>query len=183
MIETYEKTRQRTLVLELLGRVLLAQSKYDDARRAFESVIRMAPKRPAAFSGLAETRLLQGIEIGQALENVRRARQLQSERKRLASVWADEAWALAILGRSAEAQQALEAGAHDMASRDDPARARTDVGRHAVVRKSRRDRSGRILRTARRQASTPCAGEDLCVKPLHIPREAPGVAHRRNAEP
>ena len=86
MIETYEKARQRTLVLELLGRVLLAQSKYDDARRAFEAVIRMAPTRPAAFSGLAETRLLQGIEIGQALENVRRARQLQSERKRLASV-------------------------------------------------------------------------------------------------
>lgn len=120
MIETYEKTRQRMLALELLGRVLLAQSKYDDARRAFEAVITMAPTRPAAFSGLAETRLLHGIEIGQALENARRARQLQADRERLAPVWADEAWALATLGRSAEAQQALEAGARDIDRRHRP---------------------------------------------------------------
>jgi tetratricopeptide (TPR) repeat protein len=114
LLDAHQDTKQRTLALEELGRVLLAQSRYEDARRAFEAMIQMAPMRPAAHSGLAELRLIQGVEAGQALENVRRARQLQADRKCLGPIWADEAWALAMLGQSSEAQQAVEVGAREL---------------------------------------------------------------------
>ena len=102
----------------------LAKTRYEDARRAFEATIQMAPMRPAAHSGLAELRLMQGLEAGQALENVRRARQLQADRKCLGSIWADEAWALAMLGQSSEAQQAWALGAVRKPRRDADAQER-----------------------------------------------------------
>jgi Tfp pilus assembly protein PilF len=111
LLETNSKNDGRASALESLGRMLLAQSRFEEARRTFEAVIKMAPSRPAAHSGLAELRLMQGVETAQALESVQQARKLQSDRKRLAAIWADETWALAVLGRSSEAQQAMEAGA------------------------------------------------------------------------
>jgi Tfp pilus assembly protein PilF len=114
LVAAERDSKKRTLALEELGRVLLAQSRYDDAKRAFEAAAKMALTRPAAHSGLAEVRLMQGVEAEQALEDARRARQLQTDRKGLAAIWGDEAWALAVLGRSSEAQQAIEAGVKEM---------------------------------------------------------------------
>ncbi len=111
MLETNGRNEGRASALESLGRILLAQSRFEEARRTLEAVIKMAPSRTAAHSGLAELRLLQGVETAQALESAQHARKLQSDPKRLAAIWADEAWALAVLGRSSEAQQAMEAGA------------------------------------------------------------------------
>jgi tetratricopeptide (TPR) repeat protein len=114
LVAAERDSKKRTLALEELGRVLLAQSRYDDAKRAFEAAAKMAPTRPAAYSGLAEVRLMHGMEAEQALESARRARQLQADRKGLGAIWGDEAWALAVLGRSSEAQQAIEAGVKEM---------------------------------------------------------------------
>jgi tetratricopeptide (TPR) repeat protein len=107
-------TKLRTAAMQALGRVLLAQSRYDEARRAFEAVAKMSPSNPAAYLGKAEVRLMQGVEPEQALDDVRQARKLNSDRARLAAICGDEAWALGMLGRSAEVQEAIERGAREV---------------------------------------------------------------------
>jgi len=122
-IETERSVANQTLTFEHLGRVLLAQGRYDDAKRAFEAAIKLMPKRSAAYAGLAEVRLQQGAETAQALEDCERALRLYGEsraerklaRERVAMIRGNHAWALARLGRSAEASQAIAAGARDMA--------------------------------------------------------------------
>jgi tetratricopeptide (TPR) repeat protein len=110
----------RSQALEELGRVLLAQARWDDAKRAFEATMRLAPNHPAAQIGLAEVRLLQGIEAEQALEEVREARKRNADRGRLAAICGDEAWALGLLGRSGEVQEALERGAREVDRQHQP---------------------------------------------------------------
>src|SRR5690242_19693589 len=95
-------TKLRASAMETLGRLLLAQSRYDDARRAFEAAAKMAPSNPAAYLGLAEVRLMQGVATEQALEDVQQARKVNTDRARLAAICGDEAWSLGILGRSGE---------------------------------------------------------------------------------
>ena len=80
LVETKNDKGHKTLVFEHLGRVLLAQSRYEDARRAFEAAANLMPARAAAYSGLAELRLLQGVGPVQALEGAERALQLHSIR-------------------------------------------------------------------------------------------------------
>jgi hypothetical protein len=122
MVETEHNAAHKTLAFEHLGRVLLAQGRYDDAKRSFEAAIKLTPGRSAAHAGLAEVRLLQDVEPVQALADAERALDLHrvslKERKiaraRLAIIRGNQAWALARLGRSADAQQAIEAGAREM---------------------------------------------------------------------
>src|ERR1039457_942200 len=122
LVETKNDKGHKTLVFEHLGRVLLAQNRYEDARRAFEAAANLMPARAAAYSGLAELRLLQGVGPVQALEDAERALQLHCDsllerktaKERLATIRDNQAWALARLGRGAESQQAIEAGAREM---------------------------------------------------------------------
>jgi tetratricopeptide (TPR) repeat protein len=111
----------RLLGLENLGRVLLAQSRYQEARQSFEAAARLMPTRSVALSGLAELRLLQGTGPGLALRDAERALQFyrdslteRTAREHLARIRGSQAWALALLGHAAESQQAIEAGAREM---------------------------------------------------------------------
>ena len=122
MVETEHNAAHKTLAFEHLGRVLLAQGRYDDAKRSFEAAIKLTPGRSAAHAGLAEVRLLRDAEPVQALADAERALDLHRvslkerriARARLAIIRGNQAWALARLGRSAESQQAIEAGAREM---------------------------------------------------------------------
>jgi tetratricopeptide (TPR) repeat protein len=123
MVETEHAAHHKTLAFEHLGRVLLAQGRYDEAQRAFEAAAKLMPGRSAACAGLAEVRLLQGMEPVQALRDAERALELyraslaerKTARERLAIIRGNQAWALAALGRSVESLQAIEAGAREMA--------------------------------------------------------------------
>ncbi len=122
LVETESDAAHKTLAFEMLGRVLMAQSRYADAKRAFEAAAKLMPNRSAAPSGLAELRLLQDTEPAQALADAERALQLHRDsllerkvaRQRLAGIRGNQAWALALLGRSAESQQAIDAGVREM---------------------------------------------------------------------
>lgn len=122
LVETKHDAANKTLAFELLGRVLMAQGRYEDAKRAFEAAAKVMPNRSAAYSGLAELRLLQEVETTQALELAERALQKhrdsllerKSARHRLANIRGNQAWALAMLGRGGDAQQAIEAGIREM---------------------------------------------------------------------
>jgi tetratricopeptide (TPR) repeat protein len=123
MVETEHGANHKTLAFEHLGRVLLAQGRYNDAKRAFEAAAKLMPSRSAAYAGLAEVRLLQGVEPVQALADAERALELhraslaerKTARERLAIIRGNQAWALAAVGRSVESRQAIEAGAREMA--------------------------------------------------------------------
>jgi tetratricopeptide (TPR) repeat protein len=111
----------RVIGLENLGRVLLAQSRFEEARQALEAAAKLMPTRSVAFSGLAELRLLQGTYAGLALRDAERALQLHRDsliertaREHFATIRGNQARALAVLGRAAESQQAIEAGERDM---------------------------------------------------------------------
>jgi tetratricopeptide (TPR) repeat protein len=111
----------RLMASEKLGRALLALGRYEEASEAFETAASLRPTRSAAFSGLAELRLLQGADPVQALadaeralENHRTARTEATSRERLASIRGNQAWALAALGRNAGAEDAIEAGRDEM---------------------------------------------------------------------
>jgi len=111
----------RVIALENLGRVLLAQSRYQEARQSFEAAARLMLIRSVAFSGLAELRLLQGTGPGLALQDAERALQFYRDsliehtaREHVAAIRGNQAWALALLGHAAESQQAIEAGEREM---------------------------------------------------------------------
>ncbi len=122
MVETDRTASGKALVFEKLGRVLMALKRYADARRAFEAATKLMPTRSAAYTGLAEVRLLEGTDPAQALADAERALGLYGnsmpERKlaheRMAPIRGNQAWALGRLGRGAEAQQAIDAGIRDM---------------------------------------------------------------------
>ncbi len=111
----------RLLGLENLGRVLLAESRYQEARQCFESAAKLMPTRSVSFSGLAELRLLQGTGPELALRDAEHALQCyrnslieHTAREHLASIRGTQAWALAVLGHAAESQQAIDAGEREM---------------------------------------------------------------------
>jgi tetratricopeptide (TPR) repeat protein len=122
LVETESDAAHKTLAFERLGRVLMAQSRYADAKRAFEAAAKLMPTRAGAPSGLAELRLLQDTDAALALADAERALQLHRDsllqrkgaRERLAGIRGNQAWALAVLGRSGESQQAIEAGVREM---------------------------------------------------------------------
>jgi len=117
----------RVIGLENLGRVLLAQSRYQEARQSLEAAAQLMPTRSVAFSGLAELRLLQGTGPGLALRDAERALQSyrnsrieRTAREHLATIRGNQAWALALLGHAAESQQAIEAGEREMDPKHTP---------------------------------------------------------------
>jgi tetratricopeptide (TPR) repeat protein len=121
MVQPSHDAADRLMGSERLGRVLLALGRYADAREAFEAAVSLRPTRSAAFSGLAEVRLLQGTDpvqaladVDRALENHRAARTEFTSRERLARIRGNQAWALALLGRNAGAEEAIEAGRSEM---------------------------------------------------------------------
>ena len=128
LAETQRDSTLRTVALDDLGRILIAQRRYDEAKRAFEASARLTPTRSRSYSGLAELRLLQGIEAQQALEDAERALQLHRKllarrngaREYLADIRGNQAWALAVLGRGAESQQAIDEGLREVDSSHKP---------------------------------------------------------------
>ena len=111
----------RVIGFENLGRVLLAQGRYQEARETFETAARMWRSSSMAFSGLAELRLLQGTGPGLALRDAEKALELYlhtptewAGRERAASIRGNQAWALALQGYAAESKQAIEAGIREM---------------------------------------------------------------------
>jgi tetratricopeptide (TPR) repeat protein len=122
IVDSQKSNVDKTLAFERMGRVMLAQSRYADARRAFEGAAKLMPTRSAAYTGLAEVRLMEGTETPQALADAERALELhrnslierKSARERLAIIRGNQAWALGLMGRGADSQQAIEAGARDM---------------------------------------------------------------------
>jgi hypothetical protein len=111
----------KTLVFEHLGRVLIARGLWDGARKMFEGAAKLMPNRSAAYSGLAEIRLIQGVEPTKALADAEQALQMhrrsmlekKAARERLCTIRGNQAWALAMMGRGADAQKAIEEGIRD----------------------------------------------------------------------
>lgn len=109
-------TPQRGLYLVNLGYVLLGQKRYDEARQAYEEAIRCRPKGAVAYSSLAEVYLQQGIEPERALQLLDQGIRLKEASGQQAHVdlhifgylFANQAWALFLLGRTDEADAALK---------------------------------------------------------------------------
>ncbi|MGD0013733.1 MAG: tetratricopeptide repeat protein [Bryobacteraceae bacterium] len=111
-----EGGERQSFTLVNLGRALLEQERHEEAMRALEGALELRPNGAAACSTLAEIYLRQGVEAQAVLELTRRglARkwnaplQRQADRGVFGHLWADRAWALFLLGRHAEAEQALQ---------------------------------------------------------------------------
>ena len=122
LVDTERHANTRMLAFENLGNALLTQGRHDEAKRSFEAAAKLKPRRSKAYIGLAEVRLVQGVEPVQALADAERALELYRdsmlERKavpeRCATIRGVQAWALARLGRSAESQEAIAAGLREM---------------------------------------------------------------------
>lgn len=102
--------------LDNLGCVLTAQKRYDEASKMFEGSIMVSPEQTAAYNDWAQVYLFQGIEPERALGLADRALKNYRaswsgrflERYQCSVAHSSRAWALAQLGRHAEAAQALE---------------------------------------------------------------------------
>ncbi len=101
--------------LENIGCALAWQGNYDEAIKMFEGSIEMSPSQAMVYSDLAEAYLYQGIELPRALELTDRAwsnYQASFEMRALSAyeggqILATRAWALALLGRHADADEML----------------------------------------------------------------------------
>lgn len=99
----------RERLMACLGYVCLDQGNFDEAERCFHQAIELGDHSGNSQDGLAELRLVRGIEPEEALHLSRQAAQ---HAKRIAGAippayWAHQAWALALLGREEEAREAL----------------------------------------------------------------------------
>lgn len=68
-----ENARLRALVFGQLGTIVLEQQRFDEAISFFEDSIRAFPDRGGAHRGIAEVRLRQGRELGEALNRAEKA--------------------------------------------------------------------------------------------------------------
>ncbi len=123
--------RQLDALLAVLGQALTGQGRYEEAMRAMEGAIELKPERAVPYSDLAEVYLYQGTEPARALELLEQvlavkvagepalnlalpSKKVVGEEYQLpeyywqAILWADQAWALALLGRHLDAAPALE---------------------------------------------------------------------------
>lgn len=99
-----------------LGCALVGQGKYAAAIEAFEGAIRIKPNLGFVYADLAEPYLQQGTEAQRALELTERAMKYylaSFEARRLnpqtlSRIWANQAWAYALLNRHTEAAAALQ---------------------------------------------------------------------------
>jgi tetratricopeptide (TPR) repeat protein len=102
--------------LEYLGDALVEQGRYDEATRSYEAALLAFPWLRRPYRGMAEMLLRQEKSPEQALEYVEKIvdfsdlswRQQKLNGAPQDDFWALKAWALARLGRSSEAAQAIE---------------------------------------------------------------------------
>jgi tetratricopeptide (TPR) repeat protein len=102
--------------LEYLGDALMEQARYDEARRSYEAALLAFPWLRRPYRGMSEMLLRQEKSPAQALECVEKIvdfsglswRQQKLNGAPQDDYWALKAWALARLGRSSEAAQAIE---------------------------------------------------------------------------
>ena len=93
-----------------LGNVLVDRGRYDQAEQSFHRAIEAGDVTGSSQAGLAELRLAQGVEAEKALDYAGQAIEHAKRRpgKPVPGPFrADEAWALALLGRGDEAREAL----------------------------------------------------------------------------
>jgi tetratricopeptide (TPR) repeat protein len=93
-----------------LGYVLMDRGRYDEAEQSFHRAIEAGDVTGSSQAGLAELRLAQGVEAEKALDYASQAIEHAKRRpgKPVAGPFcADQAWALALLGRGDEAREAL----------------------------------------------------------------------------
>jgi tetratricopeptide (TPR) repeat protein len=93
-----------------LGSVLIDLARYDEAEQCFHRAIEMGDLTGNSQDGLAELRLVQGVEAekaldyaGQAIEHAKR----RPDKRIPGAYYAHRAWALGLLGRVEEARAAL----------------------------------------------------------------------------
>jgi tetratricopeptide (TPR) repeat protein len=91
--------------LECLAEVLNAQDRHKEALRAIEGALKVMPRGSGLHNALAETHLRQGTEVEEALDHTNRALDYEGKARhksgpnRFAEIWANQAWALGLLGR------------------------------------------------------------------------------------
>lgn len=93
-----------------LGYALIDVGKYAEAEECFRRAIQVGDQTGSSHSGLAELRLMQGVEAEKALDYVGQAIEHAKRRKDGRVHWgyyAAQAWALALLGRREEARQSI----------------------------------------------------------------------------
>lgn len=124
------KTPQvQSMALDGLGYVLMEQERYEEAIQAFEGAIAILPQVSDPYGGLAELYLRQGVQPQRALELANQALQRKQQSAKsflvrwlgggeIAALHATQAWALALMERPAEAEQAM-AQALSRIDRDD----------------------------------------------------------------
>lgn len=102
--------------LTTLGEVLMAKGKIKEAADLFEQASRIFPAYSGSYGGLAAALLRQDRDPQRALELLDQALQLKEtnpqtkniDKHSLANLWATRAEALAMLGRTSEAEAAIE---------------------------------------------------------------------------
>jgi tetratricopeptide (TPR) repeat protein len=93
-----------------LGHTLVDLCRYGEAERCFQDAIEAGDVTGNSQDGLTESRVVQGVEAEQALDYAVQAIECSKRRPagRVPGVYyANQAWALALLGRSAEARESL----------------------------------------------------------------------------
>ncbi|MGB7761444.1 MAG: tetratricopeptide repeat protein [Bryobacteraceae bacterium] len=94
----------------VLGYVLLDSGRYDEAEQSFRHAIGEGDKTGASHAGLAELLLVQGVETEKSLAYTRQGIELAQGRPGGRVHWAhyaNQAWALGLLGRGEEARESL----------------------------------------------------------------------------
>jgi hypothetical protein len=97
----------RAQTLCLLGFALSNLGRYEEAERCQESVIAMGDKMGSARVGIAESLLLQGKDPERALALLEEAMKIKKSRQAQPERMATKAWALALMGRQREMQEAM----------------------------------------------------------------------------
>jgi tetratricopeptide (TPR) repeat protein len=100
--------RERLLASQ--GQALIDLARYDEAEQCFRDALEAGDRSGNAQDGLAEVRLVRGVEADQALAHNALAIEDAKRRTDLrvpGSYYALQAWALALLGREGEADDSL----------------------------------------------------------------------------
>jgi tetratricopeptide (TPR) repeat protein len=100
----------RVRLYAVLGFVLMDRGRYAEAEQSFQRAIKEGDQTGNSLSGLAELMLVQGAETEKALAYAGQAielAQISLGRVHWAH-YANRAWALALLGRAAEARESLD---------------------------------------------------------------------------
>ena len=90
-----------------LGFALSDLGRYEESERCLESAISMGDKMGSARVGIAELLLLQGKEPEKALALLEAAMKIKTSGQALQERMANKAWALALMGRQQEMQEAM----------------------------------------------------------------------------